>query len=125
MTIRKATEADFPAIKEIVALFPDKLMQIHLPKPEEFFIAEESGTLLGCCALEVYSERLAEIRSLVVRTEHQGKGIATALVTECLEEAKRRGVYEVLAISGANTLFEKQGFSTFNNEKYALIKILK
>lgn len=125
MTIRKASEADFAAIKALVARFPDKLMQIHLPKPEEFFVAEEGGTIVGCCALEVYSERLAEVRSLAVLPESQGKGVATALVAECLEEAKRRGVYEVLTISGANTLFEKQGFGTFNNEKYALIKILR
>lgn len=124
MTIRKATEADLPAIREIVSLYPDKLMQSHLPRPEEFFVAEEDGTLVACCALEVYSERLAEVRSLAVRSEHQGKGIGTALIDACLEEAKRRHVYEVITITGALGLFEKYGFGAFKNEKYALIKVL-
>ena len=125
MTIRKASEADFGSIKAIVAQFPDKLMQIHLPRAEEFFVAEENGAVVGCCAREVYSERLAEVRSLAVLPDHQGKGIATTLVSACIEEAKARNIYELLTITGANSLFEKQGFGTFNNEKYALIRILK
>jgi amino-acid N-acetyltransferase len=125
MEIRKATETDFPVIESVIRNFPEKLMQDHLPRPEEFFVAQESGTIIGCCALEVYSQRLAEVRSLAVLPEHQGKGIARQLVEKCLEEAKALNIYEVLAISGANSLFEKYGFGTFKNEKYALIKILK
>lgn len=125
MIIRKATEADFPAIKAIIAQFPDTLMQMHLPRPDEFFTADENGTIIGCCALEIYSERLAEIRSLAVLREHQGKGIATALVEACVSEASEKNIYELLTITGANGLFEKQGFDTFKNEKYALIRILR
>ncbi len=124
MNIRKSTEADFASIGEIIALYPDTLMQTHLPRPDEFFIAEEGGTIVGCCALEVYSQRLAEVRSLAVLPDHQGKGIATMLIEKCLDEAKALGVYEVLTITGATSLFEKQGFGSFNKEKFALFKIL-
>ena len=124
MMVRKANEADYAGIKEIIALFPDVLMQVHLPRAEEFFIAEENARIVGCCALEVYSKRLAEVRSLAVLPDYRGQGIATELVRRCLEEAKVQDVYEVLTITGATPLFEKQGFSTFNKEKYALIKIL-
>ena len=124
MLIRKATKADFPAIRAIIQKFPDTLMQVHLPQPDEFFVAEENSVIVGCCALEVYSQRLAEVRSLAVVPEQQQKGIATKLVERCVQEAKALNVHEVLAISGANSLFEKHGFGTFKNEKYALIKIL-
>lgn len=100
-------------------------MQIHLPRPDEFFVAEEDGTIVGCCALEVYSQRLAEVRSLAVLTDHQGRGIGSALVAKCLEEARALGIYEVLTITGATSLFEKHGFGAFNKEKYALIKMLE
>ena len=80
--------------------------------------------MVGCCALEIYSTRLAEIRSLAVAKDHQGMGIATSLIKECLQEAKKKKVYEVLGITGAVSLFEKNGFRTFNKEKYALLKIL-
>ena len=39
-------------------------------------------------------------------------------------EGKKKKVYEVLSITGAVRLFEKQGFGTFKGEKYALLKIL-
>jgi N-acetylglutamate synthase-like GNAT family acetyltransferase len=56
--------------------------------------------------------------------EFQGKGIATKLVEACLQEAKDKEIYEVLSITGSSSLFEKLGFGTFNNEKFALLKIL-
>ena len=125
MHVRKATEADFPAIEAIIRRFPDTLMQIHLPRPDEFFVAEEDGKIVGCCALEVYSQRLAEVRSLAVLPEHQGNGIASSLIQKCLDEARALKIYEVLTITGATSLFEKQGFGAFNNEKFALFKILE
>lgn len=125
MDFRKATEADFPAIQALIQMFPDTLMQEHLPRPDEFFVAVENEETVACCALEVYSQRMAEVRSLVVLPSHQGKGIATKLVEKCLEEAKALGVYEVLTITGATGLFAKHGFDTFKKEKFALIKILR
>src|SRR3989344_4808582 len=124
MEIRQARAEDFPSIKELIAQYPGVLVQDHLPEPNEFFVAEEQDKLIGCCALEVYSERLAEVRSLAVAKEHQGKGIGTALIERCLEAAKSKGVYEVLTITSALPLFEKHGFGTFKGEKYALIKVL-
>ncbi len=124
MTIRTAEPADWPAILTLIRSFPDQLVQDHLPEPHEFFVAEEDGQVVGCCALEIYSQRLAEIRSLAVATAHQGKGTATALVNACVAWAKEKEVYEVLSITGSPAFFEKHGFGTFHQEKYALIKIL-
>ena len=130
MEIRQATTEDFAAIQVLIAQYPEKLLQDHLPQPEEFFVAiaddpsTSSGQVVGCCALEVYSQRLAEVRSLAVVKEFQRKGIATQLIERCLQEARAKNVFEVLAITGANALFEKHGFGTFKDEKYALIKVL-
>ena len=124
MIIRKAVVTDFTAIEALIKLFPDQLMQVHLPQPDEFFVAEDGGTIVGCCALEVYSQRLAEVRSLAVSPAYQKQGIATALIEACLKEAAEKQVYEVLTVTGATTIFEKHGFGAFNKEKYALIKIM-
>ena len=122
--IRQATAADFGSIAQLIAQYPETLLQEHLPEPETFFVALENDTIVGCCALEIYSKRLAEVRSLAVQKGFQSKGIGTALIERCLMAAKERGVYEVLTITGANSLFEKHGFGTFKNEKFALIKVL-
>lgn len=125
MDIRRATAADFPVIQNLVARFPAQLMQEHLPEPEEFFVALKDGReIVGCCALEVYSQRLAEIRSLAVLEDYRSQGLGTQLIEACLAAAKDAGIYEVLTVTGAPTLFEKYGFDTFKNEKYALLKIL-
>ncbi len=124
MTIRPATPDDSAAIKDLIAQYPEQLVQDHVPQIDEFFVAEEDGEVVGCCALEIYSQRLAEIRSLAVAKEYQGKGIGSALIEQCIAKARARNVQEVLSITSAVLLFEKQGFGTFKNEKYALIKVL-
>ncbi len=123
MNIRPARSLDESAIRALLARFPETVMQEHLPRPEEFFVAEENG-IIACCALEVYSKRIAEIRSLAVLPEYRGRGIATQLVEACMDAARTQGIYELLAITSAVEFFEKRGFGTFNNEKYALIRVL-
>ena len=99
-------------------------MQTHLPKSSSFFVAEQGKEIVGCCALQIYSRRLAEVRSLAVHADCRGMGVATGLITSCLERARQRKVYEVLAISGVQKLFAKFGFKTFQQEKYALLIVL-
>lgn len=47
---------------------------------ENGFVAELQGRIAGFAALEVYSPKLAEIRSLAVAPIHQGRGIGRRLV---------------------------------------------
>jgi len=124
MDIRPASIADLPAIQALIEQYPDKLLQDHLPEPEAFFVAIDGEKIIGCCALEVYSKRLAEVRSLAVAEDFQSSGVGSALIERCITAAKEKGVYEILTITGATGLFERQGFGTFKNEKYALIKVV-
>ena len=124
MKIRKATAKDWPTVLSLIRQHPQHLMQTHLPRTSEFFVAVEDGEILGCCALEIYSKRLAEVRSLAVTEQYRRSGIATLLVEKCTAHAKKKGIYELLAISGALPFFEKHGFSTFHEEKYALFRVL-
>ena len=125
MIIRKAVPADSKAIKSLIALYPQHLLQKFIPRISDFFVAEIDGQVVGCCALEVYSKRLAEVRSLSVKKSHQGQGAAKRLIKAVLKEARKRKVVEVLTITGAVSLFERQGFRTFNKEKIALFKVFK
>jgi len=123
--IRKASSRDFPAIKRLIKKYPDTLLQEHLPRASEFFVAVEGKKIVGCCALVIYSKRLAEIRSLAVSEDFQRRGVATLLIDACVLLAKKRGIYEILSITGAPALFDRQGFSPFRKEKFALLKVLK
>lgn len=125
MHIRSATEADRADVVALIRMFPDQLAQDHLPEMEEFFVAEDESGIFGCCALEVYSPKIAEVRSLAVKEEYRGRGYAKALVEACVARAKERGVRQVLAITAALEFFDKLGFKAFNQEKYALFRIFE
>lgn len=124
LEIKRATERDLSAIKKLVREYKGKLMQNHLPKAGSFFVAVVGGKIVGCCALEIYSKRLAEIRSLAVTKRYQNRGIATKLVSACMAAARKKKIYELLAIVSSEKFLGKFGFHTFNKEKLALINIL-
>ena len=87
---------------------------------DTFFIARQDGRLVGCAALEIYSQKLCEIRSLAVDPSAQGSGIGKGLVSACVELAAREGIYEIMAISSAEEFFKSCGFDfTLPNLKRA------
>lgn len=87
---------------------------------ETSFIARLDGRIVGCAALEIYSKKLCEIRSLAVDPSAQGLGIGKQLVAACVELAEREGIYEIMAISVAEDFFKSCGFDfTLPNLKKA------
>lgn len=85
------------------------------------FIAVKDGRIVGFAALEIYSPKLAELRSLAVDPAYQGQGIGSRLVEECLKLARRRRVFEVMAITSSEQFFRQCGFDfTLPGEKKAL-----
>lgn len=85
------------------------------------FVAELRGAVVGFAALEVYSNKLAEIRSLAVAQELQGCGVGRRLVEACIDCAHRKNVLEVMAITSSEDFFRSCGFDfTLPGEKKAL-----
>ena len=88
---------------------------------ENFFVAEDHGKIVGCAALEVYSQKLAELRSLVVAPEYRGRGIGKRLVDAILQEARAEEILEVMAITASEDFFRSCGFEyTLPGQKKAL-----
>ena len=108
------------AIRELIRLFPGQLVQRNLPRVTSFFVASAGGRLVGCCALQVYSKRLAEVRSLAVHPDFQDLGVASKLVECCIRRAKERGVRELFAVTSQTSFFGRLGFATFRREKTAM-----
>lgn len=118
--IRKAKVKDAKAIYDLINFFAKK--DIMLPRSisdlyddiRDFFVYEEKGVVLGCCALHVSWEDLAEIRSLAVDESRQKKGIGKELVQVCLDEAKELGIKKVFVLTFVPEHFEKFGFTRVN-----------
>jgi N-acetylglutamate synthase-like GNAT family acetyltransferase len=118
--IRPARRGELPRIRELVQIYPDKLMYDDLPGLRSFFVALTKGRIIGCCALQVYSRRLAEVRSLAVHPDFVGQGIGRRLVERCQQRARGRRVKQILTVSSAAGFFEQLGFSTILRERNAL-----
>jgi N-acetylglutamate synthase-like GNAT family acetyltransferase len=122
--LRKAHPSDIPGIVQLVNANLDKL----LPRTEDdvrelletFWVVEDSGEIVGCCCLEVYSPKIAELRSLAVRSDCRRKGYGELLVAAAIEEAERRHIPQVLVVTSDPEYFEKHNFGPCLNEKYVM-----
>ena len=114
--IRKATIDDIREIQELINFYAkqDRMLPRSLNELYEnirdFFVYEEAGKVLGCCALHVAWESLAEVKSLAVGESHQKKGIGEMLVKHALEDARKLKVKKVFALTYVPLFFEKLGF---------------
>lgn len=126
ITMRLATADDIEALIRFVAPFVEDgtLLPRTYEEIEEwlpsFFIAEINGEMVGCAALEIYSRKLAEIRSLAVSPVVRGIGVGKMLVEACVKLAREKHILEVMAISSNEQFFKAAGFDfTLPGEKKA------
>ena len=87
--------------KEIVTLFESV---------QEFIVAEVDGEVVGCGALHVLWEDLAEVRSVAVIESMQGKGIGHTILENVLARAKEVGVKKVFCLTFETKFFGSHGF---------------
>src|SRR5262245_59715450 len=125
--IRRATQDDIPAIAELIKPFVEDGKLLHRTYDEfeelmpNFFVAEFEGEVVGCAALEIYSRKLSEVRSLAVSQKMQGRGVGKMLVEACVELAREKNILEVMAITSSDGFFKSCGFDfTLPGEKKAL-----
>jgi N-acetylglutamate synthase-like GNAT family acetyltransferase len=126
-TVRPATVQDVDALHAFIEPFvaQGRLLPRTQDELEDLtqdgFLAESGGRIVGFAALEIYSTKLAELRSLAVDADHQGHGIGRALVQACVELARQKRVFEVMAITSSDEFFQRCGFDfTLPGEKKAV-----
>ena len=77
----------------------------------DFYIYEVDGKVVGTAALNICWEDLAELRSLAVHPDFNGRGAGRELVLACLAEARLLGIHRVFALTYKQAFFEKLGFT--------------
>jgi amino-acid N-acetyltransferase len=114
--IRRARTADVPVIRDLVAgyandriLLSKELVTLY-EDVQDFLVAEEAGDVVGCGALHVMWEDLAEVRTVAVRPGRTGSGIGRALLTELLAVARDLGVRRVFCLTFEVDFFRSLGF---------------
>src|SRR5260221_4665858 len=100
--LRKARIEDIEPVVQLIDSNLDKL----LPRTSEelrelldtLWVVEEDKQIVGCCCLEVYSPKIAEVRSLAVRRDCRHKGYCEKLGHVVTLEVPRRQVLHVLLV---------------------------
>ena len=120
--IRKARMGDIEPIYALITEFSRQGRMLPRSRAElyeglrDFVVADRRGRLVGCGALTIEWDNLAEIKSLVVTRRLQRRGIGHRLVRACLAEARRLGISKVFALTMVPTFFEHQGFGRVDRE---------
>lgn len=127
LLVRPARPEDLPELTTVVDHFvrANRLLPRTVDELQNLvpggFVAVRDDAIVGFAALEVYSPKLAEIRSLAVMDHVQGLGIGRMLVAECVQLAKSKNVLEVMAVTSSEEFFVSCGFDfTLPGEKKAL-----
>jgi amino-acid N-acetyltransferase len=114
--IRRARTSDVPAIKSLVDTYAGKiLLEKNLvtlyESIQEFWVAEEEGTVVGCGALHVLWADLGEVRTVAVAPSLTGRGIGHAIVDKLLDVARELQLQRLFVLTFETEFFVKHGFT--------------
>ena len=115
--VRKAAIKDVPAIQEIINQFARDDQMLPRSRNElyehirDFWVVEERRKIVGCAALHVAWDDLAELKSVAVLRSRHGRGLGTKLVEACIREARALGVRRLFVLTYHPQYFRKFGFS--------------
>jgi amino-acid N-acetyltransferase len=114
--IRKAKIGDIKQIQALINSFAKR--DLMLPRSlnelyeniRDFWVAVDGEKIIGCAALHISWDDLAEIKSVAVARIRQDRGIGKELVSACLAEARQLGAKKVFVLTYKPAYFKKFGF---------------
>ena len=116
-TVRRARTADVRSIRQLVDQYAaqrillSKEMVTLYEDVQEFWVAEEPpGSIIGCGALHVMWEDLAEVRTLATHRDWVGRGIGHAVLSTLLDVARDLGISRVFCLTFEVDFFKQHGF---------------
>jgi amino-acid N-acetyltransferase len=123
--VRRARLGDVAALEAFIAgygsdgtLLPRTRSNLvhHL---RDFRVAfDSSRRFVGCGALQLVNDGLAEIRSLAVDPAWRGSGIGSRIVSALLTDARQLGVARVFCLTRRIDFFARHGFAAVPMERF-------
>ena len=122
-SVRPARTSDVPFIQRLVEplvnqrILLGKDLVVLYEAVQEFRIAvDENDTPIGCGALHVMWEDLAEVRTLAVGPEWLGQGVGHALLERIEADALALGLRRLFCLTFEVEFFTRNGFSAISDE---------
>ncbi|HVX46608.1 MAG TPA: amino-acid N-acetyltransferase [Mycobacteriales bacterium] len=114
IAIRRARTSDVPTIHSLIRSYAgillDKATVSLYEDVQEFWVAQVGDEIVGCGAVHVLWEDLAEVRTVAVDPAHRGRGIGHQLLERLLETAREVGVSRVFVLTFEVDFFAAHGF---------------
>ena len=116
MEIRPARTSDIKGIRTLIdtyaagkRLLTKETVTLY-ESVQEFSVAIENGEVVGCGALHVLWEDLAEVRTVAVIERLRGTGVGHQLMQAIEERAREIGVKRIFCLTFETTFFGRHGF---------------
>lgn len=118
VTIRRARTTDVRAVRGLLDIYArdrvlmDKATVTLYEDIQEFWVAERDhdGEVVGCGALHVMWEDLAEVRTLAVAPDLKGAGVGHQLLEKLVQTARWLGVRRIFCLTFEVDFFAGHGF---------------
>ena len=122
--LRDMTAADIPAVHELerrlfpvdawpLQMFLDELAQAQTRR---YLVAEHAGRIVGYAGL-MCIEPIADVQTIAVVPEQEGRGIGSALLSELIRESRLRHAQDVLLEVRADNPRAQQLYLRFGFEQ--------
>jgi amino-acid N-acetyltransferase len=116
ISVRPARTSDVKAIRLLVDSYaaPGQMLSKETvtlyESVQEFLVAEKDGVVVGCGALHVLWEDLAEVRTVAVSQEFHKQGIGHLILKEIIDRARQIGIKRIFCLTFQTQFFGSIGF---------------
>ena len=114
--VRRARTTDVPDILTLIhplveqnILLGKQLVQLY-ESVQEFVVAVDDGTVVGCGALHPMWADLGEVRTIAVADARRGQGIGGAILDELESHARELGLNRLFCLTFEVNFFADRGF---------------
>ena len=116
ISVRPARTSDVKAIRELVDSYaaPGQMLSKETvtlyESVQEFVVAEKDDVIVGCGALHVLWEDLAEVRTVAVAQGFHKQGIGHMILGEIIRRAREIGIKRIFCLTFQTQFFGRIGF---------------
>jgi amino-acid N-acetyltransferase len=114
--IRPARTSDVKGIRQLIDLYAPQRRILSketvtlYESVQEFVVAVDGENVVGCGALHVLWEDVAEVRTVAVVEELRGKGVGHQILEKLIERARAVGVKKLFCLTFETEFFGRHGF---------------
>ncbi len=125
LVIRPAKTKDVQAIRKLVDTYaaPGQMLSKETvtlyESVQEFIVAEQDEVIVGCGALHILWEDLAEVRTVAVQEGLHKQGIGHQILESIIERAREVGVEKIFCLTFQTEFFGRHGFEVIEGTPVA------